>query len=441
MPTACPGRDSVLIVGASKTGTTGLYASVRAAYRNAGHAVRAFFEPARAEQVDNAFRFAPDVPVVVKVTLQRLERTGFESAAFERRLTTVRDPRDIAISALLFRPVTAKAVRRIDQATLEVFLAALQRKEADPSSISVRELFELQASLGISGPPSGVLKGVLDRHVALTERCDFHVVKYEQFVRNELTEVSAYLGLPIHNVPTATSSLFGHIARAGGSGDFRQWFRDDDLAYFNDLFRDEITTFGYTLDVALEPVRALDPATGSEYVRSRYRQRRDVLQALRSQDWPPRDAVSPEALAALTEAAEHGDLDAAERVTALTLSGQLRGQDQATALRWATAAAELGSTSAMRTAAELQRRLQPDGAASIRAARAWEIEYRHRQTLPDQRVDAVERKLTRLYSSGRYRLGAALVALARSPFREGAKTLRDLIALRRGALPRRQTCQ
>jgi hypothetical protein len=438
----------VLVVGPSKTGTTGLYNSIRDGYGRAGHALRTVFEPKDAALLDNLFRLTYGVPVLVKATQQSLDTVTLEPEAFERRVMTVRDPRDIVVSALLFRPLIAKVLARLDDAALETFVAALERKEADPASVSVTELFELQAQLGIGGPPASIMKGVLPRQRELIARHGFLVVKYEQFVRDELAELSDYLGVEVRNVSAEDSTLFGHIARSRSSGDFLRWFRADDLAYFNGLFGEHIEALGYQLDVPLDSDPKIDPQTSSEYVRSRFAQRRDRLRTQRAAEWTPARVDSPQRLAELHDAAVNGDPLACRRAAEVALAGHLGSRDDEAALRWARAGAELGSPWGMRRAAELLRATRPDDPAAIREARAWELAHRARSgpgrsavrrtanlekravalekraAAAERQAAALERELAALRASRRYRLGIALVRGARHPVREARRSLR-----------------
>ena len=429
-PAPRPGADNVLILGPSKTGTTGLYTSIRNAYRDAGHEIRAFFEPKKTEYLDNVFRLGSGVPVLAKVTLP--DKIGIDPLAFDRRVMTVRDPRDTLISTLLFRPLITRFLRRGDDAAIETFVDALQAKESDPSSVSVRELFDVAESVGIGGPAAGVMKGIVPKQLKLIEKYGFHVVKYEEFVTDQLSDLSGYLGIEVRNVSAEGSTFFGHIARSQSHGDFLHWFREDDLAYFNDLFRDGIERFGYPLDVELDPEPKIDPATASEYVYSRYVQRRDRLRTLRSVHWSVADIDSQEKLDELIDAAGNGDPVACERVAEVSLSTQLGPRDEATALTWTVAAAELGSVPAMRTAAQLLRSLEPKTPAAARAARAWELESEMRMpaggTASAKRIAALEKGLASVRSSTSYRIGGQLARAAKSPSRNAIPAVRELLS-------------
>lgn len=423
----------MLILGPSKTGTTGVYTSVRNAYRDAGHEIRSFFEPKKTEYVDNVFRLGGGVPVLIKVTMP--EKIGFDPLAFDRRIMTVRDPRDTVISTLLFRPLINRVIRRGDDAAIETFVAALRRKEADPASISVRELFDVAASVGIGGTAEGVMRGVIPKQISLMRELDFHVVKYEDFVVDELAGLSEYLGVSVRNVSAGSSTFFGHIARSGTHGDFLRWFRADDLEFFNELFRDGIEEFGYPLDVELDPSPVIDPATASEYVSSRYQQRRQQLKSLRSREWEASDVDTQEKYDELIDAAVNGDPVACERAVQVALGPQLGGRDEAAALHWAIAAAELGSVSAMRTAAKLWRAVSPPTPQSVREARGWQLEHRLRTAASpassDRQVRELENELAAMQASARYRLGNQMVRAAQNPRRNAVPALREVLAMYR----------
>ena len=68
---ARPGQDHILVVGPSKTGTTGVYATIKAALAGAGFDYATVFEPKRAETIDGLFLSAPQRPVLTKSTMDK----------------------------------------------------------------------------------------------------------------------------------------------------------------------------------------------------------------------------------------------------------------------------------------------------------------------------------------------------------------------------------
>lgn len=361
------------MTGPPKTGTTGVYASVKRGLARAGVDMRTVFEPTSADPLDSLFRYAPTTTVMTKVTMDKLDRVVPDVGVFDRRVMTVRDPRDALISALLFRPLTARSIGRAGESAVQHFIEALEAKEADAAAYSVLGLFELAQRLRIGRPPFEGMLTIARRQRELRERGMVHVLRYERFVAGDLDDVSAYLGFGVENVSARDATWIGHIARSQSSGDFVRWFREDDLGYFNDMFAEQLRAFGYDADVELDPEPKIDPATSSEYVRNRYADRRAQLDA-----GAHAEVDSPQALSRLVEAAEDGDPGACLRAAEVHRGGQLGGVDEMAALHWAQRAAELGSVRGMRTTVELLERLDPDAPELRRQLRVWRIELAQR---------------------------------------------------------------
>jgi hypothetical protein len=436
-----PGSDHVLVLGLSKSGTTAVYETVRAGQRAGGWAARTLFEPMRAEYIDNLFRLAPAVPVVAKLTMDALAWLPLDPVAFDRRIMTVRDPRDLTVSMLIFRPLVSKVVRSLRAADFDRFLAALERKEADPESISVRELFELQTELGMGDGPETFMTQNLQRQHALLGRHRFHVLRYESYVEGRLDDLSAYLGYPVAVADTRTSTVFGHVARSMSAGAYRQWFREDDLAYFNTLFAPYLDALGYSRDAPLAEHPVVDPAESSAYVRARLRERQSRLEQRSCSGnaaWSPSDVTSVRDFEQLTDRARNGDAVACLRAAEVALAGHIEGTDEHTALRWARDAATLGSLPGVELTIELLGRLHGDDPALHRERRAWIVERQVRsEGVAQARAQRSEAELARVRSSVRYRLGSEIADAIQDPRRNGRRALHNLVELWRERRPRR----
>jgi hypothetical protein len=420
----------ILILGPSKTGTTGLYSAVKRGLSDAGIRARTLFEPPSPDLIDNLHRYAPSVPVMAKVTMDKLDHVVPDLGVFDRRVMTVRDPRDVVISALLFRPLTVGAIQRAKESSIQRFIAALEEKEADPSSHSVRSLFALAQRLGIGRRPYPGMATIMDRQRALLDSGTVHVMRYERFVQGDLDDLSKFLGFDVVNTAALDSGWIGHITRSQSHGEFTRWFRDDDLSYFNGLFDKYLRAFDYELDVPLASESKIDPATSSEYVRRRYFERRAKLAELNPTTWKPQDVSSAEAFNLLTERAQDGDPQACLRAAKVLLSGHLGEVDTESALDWARFAAQLGAVDGMLLTVELLRRLDPEDPGLRRELRTWALET---ESDGGRRLASLHAEVRRLRGSRRYRIGSALAEAADHPLRAVPRALK----LASGALARR----
>lgn len=362
--------DNVLIAGIGKTGTTALYTAVKRGARAAGIDVACLFEPPSPMQLAALLRNRPDQPVLTKVMVHRLAETRVHYDDFPHRLMLVRDPRDIVVSRLLFRPLTRGAVAEVPPETLERFVAALEEKERDPASWSVRDLEALADDLGIgTGSDEGLVRS-LELKRELIEEHDFTVVRYEDLVDGRLDEVSARLGIRLSETSETSETSGGwlaHISRSKAYGAWRQWFLEQDLLYYDDNFGDYLDEFSYPRERTVAPPDSIDPATSSEYIRNRVEARRREV-ALRHDE--PADGSSEdltdEVIAGLVDMADDGDAVAGRRAaTAL----RARGENER-ALPLAREAAARGDLRAMRLVAELLR--ETADPAALEEAQRWE---------------------------------------------------------------------
>jgi hypothetical protein len=436
--TPSPGRDHILIIGPGKTGTTGLYTSVKSGLLQVNPAAHCFFEPHDHRPLDLVSMLDPGDPTLVKVTMDSWARAVPDPLVFERRVMTVRDPRDVLVSALLFRPLTVRAIGRATDRSVEEFVEALEAKEADPSSLSLRDLFDLAAKLEIGSPPySGMLRD-LGRQRDFLATYPTHVMKYERFVQADLSDLSEYLGFEVKNAVASDSAMFGHIARSQGFGEYLQWFRPDDLEYFNDYFGEMLEFFEFPTDVPLPATQRIEPDHGSQYVRSRYQARRTTLRQVaeqRAHDWTPEDVESIEALHRMADYGSNGDSSACVRVARVIMSGRLGPEagDEVEALRWARTGAQLGSVAGMKLTTELLERLAGDNSELRREQRRWrsELALRRTKASPDDkaRIAALERELDSVRKSTSMKVGTKLVEAARAPRRNGPKAAREMYAM------------
>jgi hypothetical protein len=396
-----PGQDNILIAGPGKTGTTGVFASIKAGLAAAGFEARSVFEPTDTRKVDNLICLAPELPMLVKTTLDTQRRAVPETRIFERIVMTARDPRDMLLSSLLFRPLTVAAIERTDQATIDKFIAALETKQADPASTSVRQLFELADDLNIGKSPYETMIKIQHKQQRFRDKHAGFVMQYEMFVQGELGGLSEFLGFPVENVSASSSSMFGHITRSKGSGEFRQWFTADDLQYYNEMFHEFLVKFDYELDIELPAEPVIDPSTGSEYVRRGYaartKNRNDMITA-RSTTWVPTDVASMADLKHLVDFGTDGDAMACARIAEVIQSGHLGAEagDADDALRWARAGAQLGGLAAMQLLPTLLRKKATrtgKDPALYREARRWSVEAARRD---EQRALDYKARIKRL---------------------------------------------
>jgi hypothetical protein len=247
-----------LILGLPKSGTSALHAAIKAE-RNPV----ALYEPTRASQIEYLLaREAPDR--LAKVMLPALEQLCVPPRAFDRTVLIVRDPRDVLVSWLMFRPLMTR--NNANTVFVSDFLRVLKEKEANPRDISVTSMFK-----------------VLDQHeVPYTRGRDFRqhfklvmnfdsddqdhfTIRYEDFVDGKVEALNEYLDL----AASKKARVGDHIAyneRSKTYGAWKHWFTPEDEQVWRPFFQPFIERYGYEVEWLLADAPAIDPATASGYL-------------------------------------------------------------------------------------------------------------------------------------------------------------------------------
>lgn len=362
--------SNILIAGLHKTGTTGLYSALRSALPTAGHFF--LFEPKSPESFLALGRYAPYDSIVAKVLVNRLGDCAIRYGDFDRRVMMVRDPRDMVVSRLLFRPMLGNVSYHIDVENLQPFIRALREKEEDPARHSLKSLHELADRLGIGKSGWPQLAQQMSQQMKLIGNEGFFVLHYEDFVTDRLAAVSEYVGVPIQNGqdPDGWTS---HIRRSMGYGDWRHWFLDEDAEFFGEMFADYMNRFGYRdWERVADPW--IDPATSSDYVAGPTTDRIRERQHRERGRWVPDRVQTREELRQLISMAEDGRAGWAYRLARLYSEDTGFGPEAHEALRWARHGARLGDAGAMSLCAGLLRRTADEDRHAELEARFWQRE-------------------------------------------------------------------
>ena len=414
---------NILISGLHKTGTTGLYDAVKRVVRDAEPPYVFLFEPKRPEPFISLGRYAPQRPIAAKILVHRLGDCRLDYDAFPRRVMTVRDPRDIAISRLLFRPLYGWTSYRIDPQRLEPFVTALKEKEADPSSHSVVALHELAGELGFEGGRWDKVQRQMAALIRAVEQHDFHLVRYEDFVDGRLDDVRAYLDMEIVNPRATDIGWLSHIPRSLGYGEWRHWFLEEDVRFFGDLFGEFMSYFGYD-DWSRPDEQSIDPSTSSDYITGKVASLIDERQE-RHVNWSIESVTEPQQVAELRSMAEDGRAMWAYRLALVHSRGEVE-RDPEAAIHWAREAAVLGHGGAMRLLTRLLEEHAADRPETPGEIRFWELELQrieHESDLEHQiaslrrRLRAREAELDRIRRSSTYRAVTRVRSIAASPRR------------------------
>ena len=446
--------SSILIAGLGKTGTTGVYNSVKQAVRSGTTDYALMFEPGTPDALLALGRYQPYRPILTKVMVARLDEGVARYADFDKRIMTVRDPRDVVISRLLFRPLIRSVVRRISSADIDTFLNALREKEKDPTSWSVRALHELGDQLNIKNSAFDAMVGELRKNMRIIDAQSFFVQRYEDFVDGRLDGLSDYLGTTVTNPAATAGSWLSHIPRSMSHGAWKHWYTPSDVEYYGDMFRFYLDRFEYT-DTELAPDQQIDPATSSEYLERQLTERKVQVEHRYNKQWSVDQTTEPEQVEQLRQMAEDGDAEAALRLAMVLDAGVAGAQpDRAAAIAAAREGAVRAHVGAMQLLAGWLQDSDDDHA--VLEGRMWSREAESWSELVELRSGvettgtkrpaagkrggsetAVVRENARLKRELR-KANRAVRKVQRSPeYRAGVK-LRPLLKLRRRVLAKRK---
>ncbi|MCZ7536470.1 MAG: hypothetical protein M5T61_11560 [Acidimicrobiia bacterium] len=377
-----------VIVGSSKTGTTGLFYSVLRGLEATGVPLYALYEIHGARPYDSLDKYAPERLVVAKLLVTNKSFDAEVAAAFRNRLLIVRDPRDTLVSALLFFPILA-INKGVDDARIAEFTTLIRRKEQDPLSVSMKDLLASGYDLmGSTTKLSTALTSRFRNTRRYHDQVDSLVVKYEAFVDGELGEVEDFLSLELSGNRSGASR--SHIERSGKYGGWKNWFLPTDVPYFRSLLRAYSERYGYDDDWEIAEQPVIDPAIASEYIERSSRSRREQLELFYETKEP-----TAERIALLRARSDTGRVNHSLSLARLLLTD---GSDAATAeaVERLTYASCAGNQAAMRLLSRCYRK-GVGVARDPERADFWRSEGRSRRGTPDP--EPVERPLLQRVAS------------------------------------------
>ncbi len=351
------GRN-IIIVGQQKTGTTGVYSLVKSALAPLADEYFFSFEPLRGRSLEEVVRRDPTRSVMTKIMYKNVG--NFDLDMFQRRVMTVRDPRDTIVSTLLFKPLLKNVVGEVGMDQHERFIEGLRAKEADPRSVSVTDLMTLADEVGYRHHKPKRLASEIVQMAEFAEDEGFHVVRYEDFVDHDVAALASYLGLPLNPGASETSGWLTHISRSKGHGAWRDWFTPEDVDLYRPLLAKPMRLMGYGDDWELSAEPRIAPSTSSEYVADRIAKRRRELAAAGPSD----DGVDAGAsIATLHSMAADGNARAAlELARRLDETSDFGDRWPRAALRWAREADLQGLAAARKVRQRLEREVASSSA-------------------------------------------------------------------------------
>lgn len=194
---------------------------------------------------------------------------------YDRKIWMARDPRDVAVSRMLYRWQKGnKGQREQYQAHLDLVL----KKESAPRSISFSEIYRYARfnEWPLSLEDVFEEENVRYRHMHEFVKQlgdDWFFFTYEDMVAKNFDALNDYLGFNVEadaNVPQSTGKA--KVIRKKSTGDWRHWFTEEDIRLLKPAYIDYMTSIGYNCndwDLAENPI--IEAAYSSDYMRNQVR--------------------------------------------------------------------------------------------------------------------------------------------------------------------------
>lgn len=200
--------------------------------------------------------------LVAKVVLDahhaEVDYRGFKKLDTHVRL--IRDPRDQLISAFLF------GIHGRPQREFNECMQLLRRKEQSPSRYPFWQLV-LDTHVGLS-------REALVEQIALRRRLiddsyfannQILTYRYEQLINQQYVELESYLGFSLVKEPQIPNR-HSYAKRAAVQEQWKHWFTDEDVVFFEPLLSSWLRRFDYVDEWALHRHQRIKSIHCSEFV-------------------------------------------------------------------------------------------------------------------------------------------------------------------------------
>jgi hypothetical protein len=199
-----------------------------------------------------------------------LFREHFAKEKYDRYIWMARDPRDAAISRMLYRwHRGTMGSKKQYQAHVDLVL----KKEKDPSSVSFAEICCYAGHGNWPLRIDDVIAREKNRYGQMAAfvrslSSDWFLFKYEDMIDGKVDALNRYLGFMVQNAEEVPKA-YGKVVRKKKYGDWRIWFTEEDVRLFKPAFGAYMEVMGYDLnDWRLDPNPVIEPEYSSVYMQS-----------------------------------------------------------------------------------------------------------------------------------------------------------------------------
>jgi len=199
-----------------------------------------------------------------------LFRDHLEKEHYDRKIWIARDPRDVAVSRMLYR--WQRGIQG-QEAQYQAHLQLVLQKEEDPRSVA---FYEICRHIGYNGWPIPTEEVVEEEHIRYQHMWDFvktlgedwFLFTYEDMVSGNYNALNTFLGFKVQEdaeVPKSTGKA--KVVRKKSTGDWRHWFTEEDVELFKPVYTPYMESMGYDCsDWALHPNPVIEPEYSSMYM-------------------------------------------------------------------------------------------------------------------------------------------------------------------------------
>ncbi len=198
-------------------------------------------------------------------------------AHYDRNVWIARDPRDVAVSRMLYRWHRGYKGRK-DQ--YRAYLDLILRKEQEPRSVSFHAICRYAGHKSWPITTEEVLEKERVRYEAMLAfvkslDSEWFLFKYEDMLGGNLATLDNYLGFEIRgDAEIPGSKVKAKVIRKKATGDWRDWFTEEDVELFKPVYLPYMAFLGYNCtDWALSLNPRIEPEYSSKYVKSLLRRR------------------------------------------------------------------------------------------------------------------------------------------------------------------------
>lgn len=201
-----------------------------------------------------------------------LYREHLEKEHYDRKVWMARDPRDAAVSRMLYRWHKGYKGRKKQ---FDAHLRLVLDKEQDPRKISFCEICRYTGHKAWPTSIEAVVEEERQRYLEMSEfvnslGSDWLLYTYEEMVSKNFERLNAYLGFDIAGdaqVPSGTGK--DKVVRKKATGDWRHWFTAEDVERLKAAYRPYMKIIGYNLDDwELAAMPLIEPEFSSVYMSS-----------------------------------------------------------------------------------------------------------------------------------------------------------------------------